>query len=231
MPGRFSIVAHDVDAPAVTIDVDFHRNSRVCREILVARKAEAAPPARSAAEIGPAETFGRQPNHLLRTRVAQVSKGAVSSDGPEQPERVQLNKGLVGFLTHSGYAHGGNGYEGIAFLLAQFRDSGLKDPTDPGHGIDLTAQTVSQMVDQVLKLPEGTAAVLLAPVLNERKGEHHELLEDLAGQGFVRDRTFNAEVRQSLERLLATAMPTDSTSPARPGSVSTACPLTLGTGT
>jgi Citrate synthase, C-terminal domain len=63
----------------------------------------------------------------------------VSADGPESPERVQLNKALVGFLTHSGYAHGGNGYEGIAFLLEQFRDSGLKDPTDPGHGIDLKA--------------------------------------------------------------------------------------------
>ncbi|HEV3238953.1 MAG TPA: CoA-binding protein [Casimicrobiaceae bacterium] len=70
---------------------------------------------------------------------AQGAKGAVSADGPESPERVQLNKGLVGFLTHSGYAHGGNGYEGIAFLLEQFRDSGLKDPTDPGHGIDLKA--------------------------------------------------------------------------------------------
>ncbi len=70
---------------------------------------------------------------------AQGAKGAVSADGPESPERVQLNKGLVGFLTHSGYAHGGNGYEGIAFLLERFRDSGLKDPTDPGHGIDLGA--------------------------------------------------------------------------------------------
>ena len=61
-------------------------------------------------------------------------------------------------------------------------------PRCPEHGIDLTAQTVSQMVDQVLKLPEGTAAVLLAPVLTDRKGEHHELLEDLASQGFVRVR-------------------------------------------
>ena len=56
----------------------------------------------------------------------------MSADGPESPERVQLNKALIGFLTHSGYAHGGNGYEGIAFLLEQFRDTGLKDPTDPG---------------------------------------------------------------------------------------------------
>ena len=70
---------------------------------------------------------------------AQGAKGAVSADGPEDPERVQLNKCLVGFLTHSGYTHGGNGYEGIAFLLDQFRDSGLADPGDPSHGIDLQA--------------------------------------------------------------------------------------------
>src|SRR6202043_3667208 len=70
---------------------------------------------------------------------AQGAKGAVSADGPETPERVQLNKALVGFLTHSGFAHGGNGYEGIAFLLAQFRDAELKDPTDSKHGIDLKA--------------------------------------------------------------------------------------------
>ncbi len=70
---------------------------------------------------------------------AQGAKGAVSADGPETPERVQLNKALVGFLTHSGYTHGGNGYEGIAFLLDQFRDTGLADPTDPAHGVDLAA--------------------------------------------------------------------------------------------
>jgi hypothetical protein len=69
---------------------------------------------------------------------AQGAKGAVSADGPESPERVQLNKALVGFLTHSGFAHGGNGYEGIAFLLSQFRHAGLQDPTDPKHGIDLS---------------------------------------------------------------------------------------------
>jgi hypothetical protein len=70
---------------------------------------------------------------------AQGAKGAVSSDGPEQPERVQLNKALVGFLSHTGYTHGGNGYEGIAFLEAQFRDADLQDPSDPQHGIDLVA--------------------------------------------------------------------------------------------
>ncbi len=70
---------------------------------------------------------------------AQGAKGAVSADGPEQPERVQLNKALIGFLTHTGYAHGGNGYEGIAFLNEQFRGTGLKDPGEQDHGIDLQA--------------------------------------------------------------------------------------------
>jgi hypothetical protein len=70
---------------------------------------------------------------------AQGAKGAVSADGPESPARVQLNKALLGFLSHSGFAHGGNGFEGIAFLIEQFRDTGLRDPTDARHGIDLKA--------------------------------------------------------------------------------------------
>jgi excinuclease ABC subunit A len=61
-------------------------------------------------------------------------------------------------------------------------------PRCPDHLIDLTAQTVSQMVDQVLRLPEGTAAALLAPMVSERKGEHFEILENLSAQGFVRVR-------------------------------------------
>ncbi len=61
-------------------------------------------------------------------------------------------------------------------------------PRCPDHGIDLTAQTVSQMVDQLLKLPEGTAVALLAPVVSERKGEQQEVLGELASQGFVRVR-------------------------------------------
>src|SRR5260370_6509104 len=44
---------------------------------------------------------------------------------------------MVGFLPHSGYSHGGNGSEGIACLLEQFRNVDLEDPTDPHHGIDL----------------------------------------------------------------------------------------------
>ena len=69
----------------------------------------------------------------------QGAKGAVSADGPEDPARVQLNKAMVGFLSHCGFAHGGNGFEGISFLIRQFRDSGLQDPAEVNHGIDLRA--------------------------------------------------------------------------------------------
>jgi hypothetical protein len=62
---------------------------------------------------------------------AQGAKGAVSADGPEDPDRVQLNKALLGFLSHTGYTHGGNGYEGIAFLMDAFRESGIEDPSQP----------------------------------------------------------------------------------------------------
>jgi len=60
------------------------------------------------------------------------------------------------------------------------------DPECPEHGIKLEAQTVSQMVDSVLKLPEDTKLMLLAPVVRERKGEQLDLFEDLKAQGFVR---------------------------------------------
>ncbi|MGH8278807.1 MAG: excinuclease ABC subunit UvrA [Gammaproteobacteria bacterium] len=61
-------------------------------------------------------------------------------------------------------------------------------PRCPEHGIELTAQTVSQMVDQVLALPADTRLMLLAPVIEERKGEHLELIAQLRAQGFVRAR-------------------------------------------
>ncbi len=73
---------------------------------------------------------------------AQGAKGAVSADGPEQPQRVQVNKAFIGFLTHTGFAHGGNGYEAAAFLLENFKDKGLKNAADTGHGLDLDAMAI-----------------------------------------------------------------------------------------
>jgi excinuclease ABC subunit A len=61
-------------------------------------------------------------------------------------------------------------------------------PRCPTHGEPLEAQTVSQMVDQVLALPEGEKLMLLAPVVSERKGEYHRLLGELHAQGFIRAR-------------------------------------------
>jgi len=70
------------------------------------------------------------------------------------------------------------------YLRVLFARAGV--PRCPEHGQELAAQSVSQMVDQVLTLPEGTAVLLLAPVVQDRKGEHLEALEHLRAQGFVR---------------------------------------------
>ena len=72
------------------------------------------------------------------------------------------------------------------YLRLLFARAGV--PRCPDHGIELAAQATSQMVDQVLKLPEGTAALLLAPLVEDRKGEHAEVFENLQAQGFVRAR-------------------------------------------
>jgi excinuclease ABC subunit A len=66
-------------------------------------------------------------------------------------------------------------------------------PKCPNHGTTLEAQTVSQMVDHVLELAEGSKLMLLAPVVAERKGEHVQLMADLQAQGFIRAR-INGEV-------------------------------------
>ena len=62
------------------------------------------------------------------------------------------------------------------------------EPRCPVHGLTLQAQTVSQMVDQVLELPESTRLMLLAPVVEARKGEHVQLIEGLRRQGYLRVR-------------------------------------------
>ncbi|MEN8174798.1 MAG: excinuclease ABC subunit UvrA [Pseudomonadota bacterium] len=62
------------------------------------------------------------------------------------------------------------------------------EPRCPDHDLTLEAQTVSQMVDQVLEQPEGTRMMLLAPVVSERKGEYHRLLGELHAQGYLRAR-------------------------------------------
>ncbi|MGM0412263.1 MAG: excinuclease ABC subunit UvrA [Pseudomonadota bacterium] len=62
------------------------------------------------------------------------------------------------------------------------------EPRCPDHDERLEAQTVSQMVDQVLNFPEGTRVMLLAPIVSDRKGEYHQQIEQLRAQGFIRAR-------------------------------------------
>ncbi|CQR46467.1 UvrABC system protein A [Paraliobacillus sp. PM-2] len=59
-------------------------------------------------------------------------------------------------------------------------------PTCPKHGIEITSQTVQQMVDRILEYPERTKLQILAPVISGRKGEHSKVLENLKQEGFVR---------------------------------------------
>ncbi|MEB3754594.1 excinuclease ABC subunit UvrA [Acinetobacter sp. MD2(2019)] len=61
-------------------------------------------------------------------------------------------------------------------------------PYCPEHDLPMVAQTISEMVDAVKALPEGSALMLLAPVVRERKGEYSQLFQQLQGQGFVRAR-------------------------------------------
>lgn len=68
-------------------------------------------------------------------------------------------------------------------------------PFCPDHELPLQAQSVSQMVDAVLALPEDTRLMILAPVLRERKGEHAELFEDMQARGYVRFR-INGQVHE-----------------------------------
>jgi excinuclease ABC subunit A len=72
------------------------------------------------------------------------------------------------------------------YLRLLFARAGI--PRCPRHDTPLEAQTISQMVDQVLALPADNRLMLLAPVISERKGEYHKLLHELHAQGFIRAR-------------------------------------------
>lgn len=74
-------------------------------------------------------------------------------------------------------------YDYLRLLFAR-----VGEPHCPEHGVSLHAQTISQMVDQVLAMPADCKVMILAPVVRERKGEHVQLLQQLQAQGYVRAR-------------------------------------------
>ncbi|WLD59068.1 excinuclease ABC subunit UvrA [Salinispirillum sp. LH 10-3-1] len=88
--------------------------------------------------------------------------------------------------THNPRSTVGTTTEIYDYLRLLFARAG--EPRCPEHGEPLAAQTVSQMVDQVMALPEGAKLMLLAPIIKERKGEHLHVFEQLRAQGFVRVR-------------------------------------------
>ncbi len=71
-------------------------------------------------------------------------------------------------------------------------------PVCPKHGIEISSQTIQQMVDQILAFPERTKMQILAPIISGRKGEHVKVLEDIKKQGFVRVR-IDGEIREVAE--------------------------------
>ena len=74
-------------------------------------------------------------------------------------------------------------YDYLRLLFAR-----VGEPRCPEHGLPLAAQTVSEMVDQVLALPDGARIMVLAPVVRDRKGEHQHVFSELIAAGFIRAR-------------------------------------------
>src|SRR2546422_2542882 len=79
-------------------------------------------------------------------------------------------------------------------------------PYCPVHKLPLQAQSVSQMVDHALALPQDTKLMILAPIVASRKGEQQELVAELRAQGFARLRVdgkvheIDAQAREALRR-------------------------------
>ncbi|MEC0234360.1 excinuclease ABC subunit UvrA [Paenibacillus kribbensis] len=86
-------------------------------------------------------------------------------------------------------------YDYLRLLFAR-----VGHPHCPEHGIEITSQTVEQMVDRIMQYPEKTRLQILAPVVSGRKGEHKTLFADIAKQGFVRVRV-NGELRELSEKI------------------------------
>lgn len=88
-------------------------------------------------------------------------------------------------------------YDYLRVLFAR-----VGEPHCPTHHIILRAQTVSQMVDHTLEIPEGTKLIILAPIVSEKKGEHVQLLEKLYAQGYLRARIDGEVVELDQEHAL-----------------------------
>ncbi|WP_027966135.1 excinuclease ABC subunit UvrA [Halomonas halocynthiae] len=118
-------------------------------------------------------TYARQFLSMMEKPDVDHIEGLSPAISIEQKSTSHNPRSTVGTITEI--------YDYLRLLYAR---AGI--PRCPEHGEDLEAQTVSQMVDQVLALPDGSKLMLLAPVVKGRKGEHLQLLAELRAQGFVR---------------------------------------------
>jgi excinuclease ABC subunit A len=120
-------------------------------------------------------TYARQFLSMMEKPDVDTIEGLSPAISIEQKSTSHNPRSTVGTVTEV--------YDYMRLLYAR-----AGTPRCPDHHIDLAAQTVSQMVDAVLAIPEGTALMLLAPAIAERKGEHAELIEELQAGGFLRAR-------------------------------------------
>ena len=119
--------------------------------------------------------YARQFLSLMEKPDVDSIEGLSPAISIEQKSTSHNPRSTVGTITEI--------YDYLRLLFAR-----VGEPRCPEHDVPLTAQTISQMVDKVLSLPEESKMMLLAPVVKNRKGEHVKLLDSLAAQGYIRAR-------------------------------------------
>ena len=120
-------------------------------------------------------TYARQFLSMMEKPEVDLIEGLSPAISIEQKSSSHNPRSTVGTVTEI--------YDYLRLLFAR-----IGEPRCPDHKITLEAQTVSQMVDLVMAQPEGTRLMLLAPVVNDRKGEFQQLLGELHSQGYIRAR-------------------------------------------
>ncbi|SDB33461.1 excinuclease ABC subunit A [Pseudidiomarina indica] len=119
--------------------------------------------------------YARQFLSLMEKPDVDSIEGLSPAISIEQKSTSHNPRSTVGTITEI--------YDYLRLMFAR-----VGEPRCPTHQVTLAAQTISQMVDQVMSLPEGEKLMILAPVIQERKGEHTKVLQGLAAQGFIRAR-------------------------------------------
>ncbi|MCW8852574.1 MAG: excinuclease ABC subunit UvrA, partial [Gammaproteobacteria bacterium] len=120
-------------------------------------------------------TYARQFLSMMEKPDVDTIEGLSPAISIEQKTTSHNPRSTVGTITEI--------YDYLRLLFAR-----AGTPRCPEHDIELQAQTISQMVDQVLALPDGSKLMLLAPVIRDRKGEHVNMFSDFKQQGFIRAR-------------------------------------------